>query len=98
MILDDVLVRHCHLGLTLGMDLVSNKNKVLDQPGLGRWTSWCGCTDHEQYSILQWPSGLNGLLVVFVAVLPGSTFLNHHSGFWLLLLIVKEEVICLLVL
>lgn len=27
MILDDVLVGHRHLGLTMGMDLITNRNK-----------------------------------------------------------------------
>lgn len=50
-------------------------------------------TDHEQDSILERSCGLDGLLLLAVAVLPHHTLLNHHTGFWELIFTVEEEVI-----
>lgn len=49
-------------------------------------------TDHQQDPVLQWPRGLDGLLLLGVTVLPGHTLLDHHTGFWELVFIVEEEV------
>lgn len=55
-------------------------------------------THHEQNSIFQWPCRLDGLFLCSVAVLPHDALLYHHSGLWVLILTVEEELTCFLVL